>query len=136
MLRFRWLVLVAWIVVLAVSGAASAGLSDLLTNRFTLPGTDTERAENILKEHFGQRSTGSFTLVVRADGRAQRLVQQVRAAAERASRELPTSRVAAVIPASRDVVVASIVSDLEPADAKGHTGAMREAIGAFPGAQH
>ena len=120
---------------LAVSGAASSGLSGLLTNRFTLPGTDTERAENVLKEHFGQRSTGSFTLVVRADGRARQLVPQVRAAAERASKELPTSRVAAVAPAGRDVVVASIASDLDPADAKGHTAAMRRAVGAIPGAQ-
>jgi uncharacterized membrane protein YdfJ with MMPL/SSD domain len=128
-------VLGAWVVVLAVSGAASSSLSGLLTNRFTLPGTDTERAETILEDHFGQRSTGAFTLVVRADGRAARLVPQVRAAAERASRELPTSRVAAVVPASRDVVVASIVSDLEPADAKGQTDAMREAVGTIPGAQ-
>ena len=60
---------------------------------------------------------------------------QVRAAAERASNELPSSRVAAVVPASRDVVVASIVSDLEPADAKGHTDAMREAVGTIPDAQ-
>ena len=134
-LRHRWIVLGAWIAVLALSGVASSGLSDLLTNRFTLPGTDTDRAETILKDHFGQRSTGSFTLVVRSDGRARELVPQVRAAAERASRELPTSRVAAVGPASRDVVVASIVSELEPADAKGHTGAMREAVGTIPGAQ-
>jgi RND superfamily putative drug exporter len=134
-LRHRWLVVGAWIGVLVVSGAASAGLSGLLTNRFTLPGTDTDRAETILKDHFGQRSTGSFTLVVRSDGRARDLAPQVRAAAVRASKELPTSRVAAVVPASRDVVVASIVSDLDPADAKGHTNAMREAIGTIPGAQ-
>jgi putative drug exporter of the RND superfamily len=133
-LRHRWLVLAAWLAVLVVSGLASSRLSDLLTNRFTLPGTDTDRAETILKDHFGQRSTGSFTLVVRSEGRARALAPQVRAAAERAAKELPTSRVAAVVPASRDVVVASIVSDLEPADAKGHTAAMREAVGTIPGA--
>jgi RND superfamily putative drug exporter len=134
-LRFRWLVLGAWIIVLVASGAAASGLSGLLTNRFTLPGTDTDRAETILKDHFGQRSTGSFTLVVRADGRARQLVPEVRAAAERASRQLPTSRVASVAPASADVVVANLVSDLEPADAKGHTAAMRAAVGTIPGAQ-
>jgi putative drug exporter of the RND superfamily len=134
-LRARWVVLAAWIAVLVVSMAAASGLSDLLTNRFTLPGTDTEKAENILKDHFGQRSTGSFTLVVKADGRASELVPQVQAAAERASRELPTSHVASVAPATDDVVVATIVSDLEPADAKGHTDDMRQAIGTIPGAE-
>ena len=134
-LRFRWVVIGLWILVLVASGTAASGLSDLLTNRFTLPGTDTDRAETILKDRFGQRSTGAFTLVVRADGRARELVPPVRAAAERASRELPTSRVASVAPASADVVVANIVSDLEPADAKVHTDAMRTAIGTIPGAQ-
>jgi RND superfamily putative drug exporter len=134
-LRRRWFVLGAWIAVLVVAGWASSGLSGLLTNRFTLPGTDTERAETILKDHFGQRSTGSFTVVVRADGRARQLVPVVRAAAERASRELPTSSVASVAPATDDVVVANIVSDLDPADAKGHTDDMRAAIGTIPGAQ-
>ena len=80
-LRHRWFVLGAWVAVLVVAGWASSGLSGLLTNRFTLPGTDTERAETILKDHFGQRSTGSFTVVVRADGRARQLVTVVRAAA-------------------------------------------------------
>jgi RND superfamily putative drug exporter len=134
-LRHRWLVLGAWAVVLLFSGWASSGLSELLTNRFTLPGTDTHRAETILEEHFGQRSTGSFTIVARSDGRARELVPDVRAAAARASRELPTSRVASVAAVDDDVVVANIVSDLEPADAKGHTKGMRAAIGEIPGAQ-
>jgi hypothetical protein len=59
------LVLAAWAAVFLVALVASSRLSALLTNRFTLPGTDTERAEQILQNHFGQRSTGSFTLVSR-----------------------------------------------------------------------
>ncbi|MGE5691592.1 MAG: MMPL family transporter [Pseudomonadota bacterium] len=135
MLRARRLVLALWLVVFAVSAVAASGLGSLLTNRFTLPNTDTARAEAILRAHFGQRSTGSFTIVVRAPGRAEALVPQARAAAARASRRLPTSRVVSVAPVSRDVVAASLVSELEPADAKGHTDAMRRAVGAIPGAQ-
>ena len=59
-LRHRRLVLASWGAVFVLSGMVSLGLSDLLTNRFVLPGTDTHRAEVILEEHFGQRSTGSF----------------------------------------------------------------------------
>jgi uncharacterized membrane protein YdfJ with MMPL/SSD domain len=135
MIRHRWIVLGAWLVVVIASGVAAAGLTDLLTNRFTLPGTDTERAENILEEHFGQKSTGSFTLVVRSESRsAQSLVPIVRKAAERASDALPTSRVASVAAVSPNVVSANIVSELEPADAKGHTDDMRDAAGDIPGA--
>jgi putative drug exporter of the RND superfamily len=135
MIRRRRVVLAAWIVIFLASGAAMTGLSDLLTNRFTMPGTDTARAEAILEEHFGQKTTGSFTVVAQtAPGRAESLLPQVRAAAERASRELPTSRLAGAQAASDSVITATIVSNLEPADAKGHTDDMRDALGTVPGA--
>ena len=57
------------IFVVAGRGLVEA-LADLLTNRFTLPGTDSQRAERILQDRFGQRSTGSFTLVIESDGGA------------------------------------------------------------------
>jgi putative drug exporter of the RND superfamily len=136
MIRYRWAVAGAWAVVFVASLAAMAGLADLLTNRFSLPGTDTARAERILEEHFGQKTTGSFTIVARGEpGSAEELVGPVREAAERASGELPTSEVAAVQPASDSVVSAVIVSNLEPADAKGYTDDMRVAAGEIAGAE-
>ena len=59
--RHRILVLVAWGVVFLAAGAASSKLSDLLTNRFTLPGTDSQKAEQILQDSFGQRSVLTFS---------------------------------------------------------------------------
>ncbi len=134
-LRHRRLVLAGWLAAFLVCGFASSQLSGLLTNRFTLPGTDTRRAEVILQDHFGQRSTGSFTLVVKGEGNAEKLVPQVRAAAARAAAELPTGRVVSVIAVNGDVVVAQIVSNLEPADSKGRTDDMRTAAGTIQGAQ-
>jgi RND superfamily putative drug exporter len=133
-LRHRLAVLVSWGAVFVLSVTASLGLSDLLTNRFVLPDTDTHRAEVLLEEHFGQRSTGSFTVVVESDGNAQALVPETRAAAARAAAELPTGRLVSVAPVTGDLVVARIVSDLEPADSKGRTDDMRRAIGRISGA--
>lgn len=136
MIRYRWPVLAAWAVILVSSLMAMSGLSDLLTNRFTLPGTETERAENILEEHFGQKTTGSFSLVVKGEsGSAAGLVADVRRAAVRAAKELPTSKVASVEAVADDVVTATIVSNLEPADAKGYTDDMRRAIGTIADAE-
>jgi uncharacterized membrane protein YdfJ with MMPL/SSD domain len=136
MIRYRWYVVVAWLVVFVVSGMAMSGLADLLTNRFSLPGTDTARADKILEEQFGQKSTGSFMLVFKADqSGVERLVPQVRAAAGRASKELPTSSVAGVDAVADDVVTGTIVSNLEPADAKGYTDDMREAAGEIEGGE-
>jgi uncharacterized membrane protein YdfJ with MMPL/SSD domain len=136
MIRYRWAVVAVWAVVFLVSGAAISGLADLLTNRFSLPGTDTHRTEQILEDHFGQKTVGSFTLVARGEpGSAESLLGPVEQAAARASKELPTSRVASVEPISDSVVSALIVSNLEPADAKGHTEAMRAAVGEISGAE-
>jgi RND superfamily putative drug exporter len=134
MLRHRVAVLGVWLVVFVAAGWASSQLSDLLTNRFSLPGTDAAAAEAILEEGFGQRSVGSFTLVARGDGNAEELVPLVAEAAERAAAELPTGRAVGAQIVGADVVTATILSSLEPADAKGRTEAMREAIGDVPGA--
>ncbi|MEP7224490.1 MAG: MMPL family transporter, partial [Actinomycetota bacterium] len=134
-LRHRWLVLAAWAIVFSVCGLASTQLADLLTNRFTLPGTDTHRAERILEEEFGQRTTGAFTVVFRGEGNAESLVPQARVAAERAADALPTGQLVSVAAVSDDVVVAQIVSNLEPADSKGRTDEMRQALGVIPGSE-
>ena len=136
MIRYRWAVVAVWAVVLGVSLVAVSGLSELLTNRFTLPGTDTARAERILEEQFGQKTTGSFTIVARGEpGSAQGLLAPVEEAAARAAAELPTSEVASVEVASDRVVTAQIVSNLGPADAKGYTDDMRAAVGEIPRAE-
>jgi RND superfamily putative drug exporter len=134
-LRLRWYVLAAWLVLLVASGAAASGLSDLLTNRFVLPGTESERTAELLEEHFGRKPEGSFSLVARADsGSARALVAPLEQAARRAAAALPTGRVATVQAVSDDVATATIVSELQPADAKGHTDEMRAAAGTLPGA--
>src|ERR687895_14325 len=105
MIRFRWLVLGVWIVVVLASGVAAMGLNDLLTNRFVLPGAESEKAGKILEDRFGQKPEGSFSVVVqgRADTSAS-LVEPTRAAAARAARELPTGKVVDVRSVSDSVV--------------------------------
>jgi hypothetical protein len=41
-------------------GFAASKLTPLLSNTFTVPGTDSERARAILQERFGDRSDGEF----------------------------------------------------------------------------
>jgi RND superfamily putative drug exporter len=136
MIRYRWAVLAAWIVLVVVSAIASAGLADLLTNRFVLPGAESEKAGKILEQRFGQKPEGSFSVVVKGEpGSAQSLIAPTRAAAQRAANALETGKLADVRPVAGDVVSARIVSQLQPADAKGYTERMRDAAGEVPGAE-
>jgi uncharacterized membrane protein YdfJ with MMPL/SSD domain len=48
MIRYRWLVVAAWVGIFIVSFMAMTGLQDLFTQQQSLPGTDVQRAEDVL----------------------------------------------------------------------------------------
>ena len=124
-----------WIAIFLASALASTRLSELLTNRFTLPGTDTRRAELVLEEHFGRSSNGTFTVVVESPGRAGELVPRLTQAVRRGAAAIETGRLAAVEPLSSDLLTATIATTLEPVEAKGYTDDLRTAVGRIPGAE-
>ena len=137
MIRFRWAVLAVWLVAFVAAGVASAGLSDLLTNRFVLPGAESDKARNVLQGSLRAEAGG---LVLdrrqeRPERPARRRSSQTAAAARAPRSASPPGKVASVTAVSEDVVTATIVSSLDPADAKGHTDEMREAAGTIPGAK-
>src|SRR5438128_325085 len=120
-IRFRWLVLVFWAAVLLTGGAVFGNLNRLLSNEFTVPGTDSERVRSVLARHFGDRSDGSFTVVFevpRADPET-RLRLQVRV--ERAARAVPSGRARELLVAGRHVVYGDVTSTLALARAKDYT---------------
>jgi uncharacterized membrane protein YdfJ with MMPL/SSD domain len=136
MIRYRWAVVATWAVLVVVSLMAMSGLSDLLTNRFTIPGSDTERVRQVLQNDYGQDPDGSFQLVVkgRAGESAAQLEPLAEQAAARAAKVIPTGKLVSVQSVSDSTVEAVIVSNLEPADAKGYTDEVRAAVGTIPNA--
>jgi RND superfamily putative drug exporter len=69
---FRWTgfviahrkrIVAAWLVLFVLGGYAATHLGGLLSNRFSVPGAESERGLNLIKERMGDRSDGSFTLV-------------------------------------------------------------------------
>jgi putative drug exporter of the RND superfamily len=135
MIRYRWVVVATWAAVFLISGWTMSGLSKLLTNRFSIPGSDTARAEKVLQEEYGRRSDGSFQIVVRAKAgeTAASLLPSVKKAADRAAKAVPTAKLVAVQRVSDTTVEATIASNLEPADAKSYTKNVRQAVGTIQG---
>ena len=97
--RHRKAIIAAWIALFLVGGVAAANLGDLLSNRFSVPGSDSERGLALLKDHMHERSDGAFTLVVQGqNGPPDR--SGVAAAAERGARAIQGGRAGAIQQAS------------------------------------
>ena len=122
MLRNRWLVVAVWLVVLLAGGYSNSKLSALLSNTFTMPGTDSERARTILKNHYGDRSDGSFTVVFQVPSSADpSLRTRLQAALAHAAGQVPTGRPRPLATGGPHLLYGDIVSTLSIADAKGYT---------------
>ena len=93
MLRHRVAVVVAWAVVLVLGGWATAHLSPLLSNTFSVPGTDSDRVRTVLAEHFGDRPDGSFTVVFEVpDSSNAAVVARLQRVVDRAAASVPSGR--------------------------------------------
>ena len=132
-IRHRKAIIAAWIALFLVGGVAAAGLGDLLSNRFSVPGSDAERGLTLLKDHMHERSDGAFTLVVQGQGRPPER-GAVAAAARRAARAIEGGRAGAIQRASPTVAYVQISTPLENEDAAKETPTLRKAIGSVPGA--
>ncbi len=134
-IRFRWVVLGAWLVVLLAGGYSTSRLSALLSNTFTVPGTDSEQARSILQHHFGDRSDGEFLVVFKvpssSDAKAKaRLEGTVAAAATLVPHGEPTP----LSPAGPHILYGSILTQLTIAKAKGYTPQLLASLRQAPGA--
>ncbi|MDX6439971.1 MAG: putative drug exporter of the superfamily, partial [Gaiellaceae bacterium] len=130
-------VLALWLVLFLAGGFAASNLGDLLSNRFSVPGSDAERGLNLLKNRFAERGDGAFTLVVRTDrpvASSATVRREVAQAAKRAATAVPGARPGTVLVASRDVAYVQINTPLENADAAKKTPDMRAALPDVPGA--
>jgi RND superfamily putative drug exporter len=133
-LRLRWPILAAWACVLLVGGFASTRLSSLLSNEFSVPGTDSERVRSVLQDRFGDRSDGSYTVVFQVRDSSDRALRaRLQQRVDRAAHAVPTGRGTALRPGGPHVLYGDVVSTLKLAKAKGYTGDLLHAIGRPPG---
>src|SRR5436190_14428665 len=121
-------IIAAWLVLFALGGFAAANLGGLLSNRFSVPGAESERGLNLLKDRMGDRSDGAFTLVATGvDSAADRAA--FAAATRRGASAVKGGKAGLPLPAARGVVYAQIATPLENQDAGKATPRVRAAIG-------
>src|SRR6185369_8497910 len=121
-------IVAAWLVLFVLGAVAAANLGGLLSNRFSVPGSESERGLNLIRDRMGDRSDGSFTLVATGvDTPAERAA--VVAATRRGASAVKGGKAGPLLPAARGVVYAQIATPLENQDASKVTPAVRAAIG-------
>ncbi len=129
-------VLAAWLVLFALGGYGASHLGDLLSNRFSVPGSDAERGLDIAKERFNERGDGAFTLVFQT-ARPVAATARFQAEAERAARQASSAvdgaRPGPVLKASPHVAYVQINTPLENEDAAKKTPDIRAATPRLPG---
>jgi Predicted drug exporters of the RND superfamily len=123
-LRFRIPVLLAWLAVLVVGLFAAHALPRHLSNVFTVPGTESDSARQILQDRYGERPDGIFTIVFRAPRADLASTQRkVRAAA----RLVPGAH-ATRLRTGGGLIYGEIDSTLDLQHAKGYTTVLRRAL--------
>jgi uncharacterized membrane protein YdfJ with MMPL/SSD domain len=136
-IRHRKKVLVGWLVLFVAGGLAAANLGSLLSNRFSVPGSDAERGLDLLKERFDERGDGAFTLVFRTDrpvAQSPAVRHAAARAAQHAAATVTNAKPGPVLLASPSISYVQINTPLENADASDKTAAMRKAVPKVPGA--
>src|SRR5947199_3221845 len=114
--RHRRKIIAAWLVLFVLGGAAASQLGKLLSNRFSVPGSDAERGLNLAKSKMGERGDGDFTVVFQA---RQGTVASPRfkAAAERAAQQaahaIKGGKAGLLLPAGPTVAYTQIATPLQ-----------------------
>jgi len=135
-LRHRAWTLGVWGIVLVAGVVANLGLSKLLSNEFTVPGTDSERARAILKQDFGQRDDGTYLVVFKVRNANDATVRKTLEAKLRvAAAVVPGGKAEELQPAGKDVLFGNVTSPLALTKAKNYTEKVRKAIGQPAGAK-
>ena len=91
-MRYRALVLACWICVLVVGVFSALRLPGLLATSFTVPGTESARANDLLEQRFGEAPEGTFVVVFEVPQGSKALELELRHRLEAAARLVPTGQ--------------------------------------------
>jgi len=124
-LRHKLLVVLIWTGAVVLGLAGTLRLSPLLKTGFSLPGTDSNRVQQILARDYPAQNASPFVLVAEGDGSLAR----VRRAAADAVRILPQGRIDRVVALPSGGAASFVTSALAGGAASNEVGPLRQLIG-------
>lgn len=92
-LKYPIATLVLWLSILAGGAFLSTDLSSHLTTSLTVPGSDSQKAEEILNDHFSEKSEGFVTIIYRFGTLHKAQIESLKGEIADCTRVLPNSRI-------------------------------------------
>jgi len=92
-IRKRFPVLTAWLIIIILGIFASAHVNDHLTTSLTVPGSQSAKAEMIAARAFGENSEGTFTIFYKFNRATHSEIERFKVEIEKAVATIPTANV-------------------------------------------
>jgi len=126
--RHRFAVVVAWCLISVLGVMAATQLSGLLTTSLSVPGSGSDRANQVLTKKFGENVEGTFTVVLNFKNASPSGLRTIEARISSATARVPT----AVVTQQRavgGVLYANVSTSMKLIKAANETGVLRRALG-------
>ncbi len=95
LLRYRTPIVAIWLLITVVGLVAAGNLNQYLTTSLNVPGSESEKASQILNTNFGENTEGTFTVVYKYTNATKEELAGIVQAVEKASAVIPGSQIGA-----------------------------------------
>ena len=95
LLRHRAPIVTVWLLITVVGLLAAGNLNQYLTTSLNVPGSESEKASQILNTNFGENTEGTFTVVYKYTSATKEQLAGIEQAVEKASAVIPGSQIGA-----------------------------------------
>ena len=126
-IRNRFAVIGVWLVLLIVGAFAGSKLNDHLTTSVSVPGSESEKADAILSNHFQENIEGTFTVVLKFKKSSNAEIDGYEVKIATAAAEIPTAKVTQQR-VLEGVLYANIGTSFRLIDAATYTEKFRQAL--------
>ena len=92
-LRFRIPIILLWVFIIGFGAFASVGVNAKLSTSLAVPGSESTKAEDIQREHFGENSEGTFTVVYHFKSATTSEIDALKKKIAQAATSIPTGKV-------------------------------------------
>lgn len=127
LLRNRVPTSAAWLLITALGLIAAAHLNQYLTTSLNVPGSESEKANQILNTNFGENTEGTFTVVYKYTNATKEQLASIEQAVEKASAVIPGSQIGAQ-KSLVGTLYTNVTTPLSLVEAAAYTTPLRQAL--------